>query len=112
MRRAEGPTFQGEWRTSLGVATIKMEGYTLDATFANPQISPVKGAVKGKTATLKYREGSEARRRLGDARRLRPVVPGWYQYGEGSVLTAVPGTAGARTPKPPREKRAGSTDSG
>ena len=80
---ADEPTFPGEWRTSLGVATFKMEGNTLVATFANPQMSPVKGAAKGKTATLEYREGpkrGDASLTLGDSGRS---FSGWYQYGEG-----------------------------
>ena len=80
---ADEPTFPGEWRTSLGVATFKMEGDTLVATFANPQISPVKGALKAKTATLEYREGpkrGDATLTLDDSGRS---FSGWYQYGEG-----------------------------
>ena len=80
---ADEPTFPGEWRTSLGIATFKMEGDTLVATFANPQISPVKGALKAKTATLEYREGpkrGDASLTLDDSGRS---FSGWYRYGEG-----------------------------
>jgi predicted esterase len=81
--RADEPTLQGEWRTSLGVVTFKPDGDTLTATFANPQTPPVKGAVKGKTATLTYREGAkrgDASVTLDDSGRS---FKGWYQYGEG-----------------------------
>src|SRR5262249_29658844 len=81
--RADEPTLQGEWRTSLGVVTFKPEGDALVATFANPQTPPVKGAVKGETATLTYREGDKR----GDASLTHDdpgrSVNGWYQYGEG-----------------------------
>ena len=110
---ADEPTFPGEWRTSLGIATFKMEGDTLVATFANPQISPVKGAVKAKTATLEYREGpkrGDASLTLDDSGRS---FSGWYRYGEGEHN--YPGTSWngwGPTPRRPEEKRAGSTASG
>jgi hypothetical protein len=47
--RADEPTLQGEWRTSLGIVTFRPEGDALVATFANPQTPPVKGVVKGKS---------------------------------------------------------------
>ena len=34
--RADEPTLQGEWRTSLGIVTFQRDGDTLVATFANP----------------------------------------------------------------------------
>ena len=62
--RAGEPTLQGEWRTSLGIVTFKPEGDRLVATFAHPEIPPVKGSVMGKTATLK----SEDKQRPGEAK--------------------------------------------
>jgi predicted esterase len=81
--RADGPGLQGEWKTSLGTVTFKPEGDNLTATFANPQTPAVKGALKGKTATLTYREGDkrgDASVTLDDSGRS---FTGWYQYGEG-----------------------------
>ena len=62
--RADEPRLQGEWRTSLGIVTFKSEGDALVATFAHPQIPPVKGSLTGKTATLK----SEDKQRPGEAK--------------------------------------------
>ena len=62
--RAGEPTLQGEWRTSLGIVTFKPEGDAMVATFAHPQIPPVKGSLTGKTATLK----SEDKQRPGEAK--------------------------------------------
>jgi predicted esterase len=81
--RADEPTLQGEWRTSLGTVTFKKDGDMLTATFANPQTPPVKGELKGKTATLTYREAAkrgDASLTIGDSGRS---FQGWYQYGEG-----------------------------
>ena len=81
--RADGPALQGEWRTSLGVVTFKPRWERLVATFANPQTPAVKGAMKGKTATLTYREGEkrgDASVTLDDSGRS---FQGWYQFGEG-----------------------------
>src|SRR5262245_54627521 len=55
---ADDPTLQGEWRTSLGVVTFKLEGEALVATFANAQMPAAKGAVKGKTAALASKQGN------------------------------------------------------
>ena len=63
--------------------TFKPDGDALTATFANPQTPAVKGAMKGKTATLTYREGEkrgDASVTLDDSGRS---FQGWYQYGEG-----------------------------
>jgi predicted esterase len=81
--RAEDPTWEGEWRTSLGVVTFKSEAGTLTTTFAIPQIPPVKGTVKGKTATLSYQEGAkrgDATVTLDDSGRS---FSGWFQFGGG-----------------------------
>jgi predicted esterase len=81
--RAEDSTLQGEWRTSLGTVTFKPEGDVLVATFAIPGIPPVKGAVKGKTATLTYQEGQkrgDAMVTLDDSGRS---FSGWFQFGGG-----------------------------
>jgi predicted esterase len=81
--RADEPTLQGEWRTSLGIVTFKPQGDTLVATFANSRTPPVKGSMKGKTATLTFREGDkrgDASVTLDDSGRS---FKGWYQYGEG-----------------------------
>jgi predicted esterase len=80
--RADEPTLQGEWRTSLGTVTFKTEGDTLVATFANPQTPAVKGMLKGKEATLTFREGNrhaDATIKLADPGRS---FEGSYQYGE------------------------------
>ena len=81
--RADEPTFQGEWRTSLGLVTFKTEGDSLVATFANPRTPAVKGTLKGKEAALTFREGNrraDATVKLGDSGRS---FEGTYQYGEG-----------------------------
>jgi predicted esterase len=81
--RADEPTLQGEWRTSLGVVTFKPEGDALVATFANPRTPAVKGTLKGREATLTYREGAkhaDAKLKLDDSGRS---FSGTYQYGEG-----------------------------
>ena len=51
------PTLQGEWRTSLGVVTFKPEGDAIVATFADPQIPPVKVTLTKKTATPRNEDG-------------------------------------------------------
>src|SRR5437868_15278628 len=79
--RAEAPTLQGEWRTNLGVVTFKPEGDELVATFAIPRIPSVKGAVKGKTATLASQGGNtqgNASLTLDDSGRS---FAGWFQFG-------------------------------
>jgi predicted esterase len=81
--RADDPTLQGEWRTSLGVVTFQPEGDALVATFANRGIPAVKGALKGKTATLTYQEGQkrgDATVTLDDSGRS---FSGWFQFGGG-----------------------------
>src|SRR5262249_30769453 len=82
--RADEPTLQGDWRTSLGVVTFTPEGNVVVATFANPGIPPVKGSVKGKTATLTYQEGpkrGEATLTIDESGRS---FSGWFQIGGGS----------------------------
>jgi len=77
------PTLQGEWRTNLGVVTFKPEGGSVAATFANPQIPTVKGALKGKTAALKDGDGqkrSEASLTLDGPGRS---FSGWFQFDNG-----------------------------
>ena len=62
---------------------LKVDGDTLTATFANPQTPAVKGTLKGKAATLAYREGDkrgDASVTLDESGRS---FTGWYQYGEG-----------------------------
>ncbi|MHB1556615.1 MAG: hypothetical protein ACYC61_03925, partial [Isosphaeraceae bacterium] len=81
--RAGEKSLEGEWRTSLGVVTFKAEGDNLVATFENPRTPPVKGQLKGNTATLTYREGNrrgDATIKLDDSGRS---FSGTYQYGEG-----------------------------
>jgi predicted esterase len=81
--RAEAPGLQGEWRTNLGVVTFKPEGDELVATFAIPQMPSVKGAVKGKTATLASQQGNtqgSASLTLDDSGRS---FAGWFQFGGG-----------------------------
>jgi predicted esterase len=50
------PALQGEWRTSLGIATFKPDGDALVATFASPQLAPVKCSVKTKAAAPQNEE--------------------------------------------------------
>ena len=81
--RAGEPTLQGEWKTSLGIVTFKPEGDALVATFAHPQIPPVKGKVTGKTATLKSEDKQkpgEAKLTLDDSGRS---FEGTFQFGNG-----------------------------
>ena len=77
---AAAPGLQGEWRTNLGVVTFKPEGDELVGTFAIPQIPAVKGAVKGKTATLASQQGNtpgNASLTLDDSGRS---FAGWFQF--------------------------------
>jgi predicted esterase len=79
--RADEPTLQGEWRTSLGIVTFKPEGDALVATFAHPQVPPVKGSLTGKTATLKSEDKQrpgEAKLKLDDSGRS---FEGTFQFG-------------------------------
>jgi predicted esterase len=81
--RADEPTPQGEWRSSLGTVTFKTEGDTLVATFADPRTPAVKGTLKGKEAKLTFREGArhaDATIKLAESGRS---FEGSYQYGEG-----------------------------
>jgi predicted esterase len=81
--RADEPTWPGEWRTSLGVATFKPEGDALVATFGNSGLSPAKGEVKGRTAQLELRDGTargQATLTLDDSGRS---FSGWFQFGGG-----------------------------
>ena len=52
---ADEPTLPGEWRTSLGIVTFKSEGDALVATFAHPQIPPVKGSRIGEDGDAQVR---------------------------------------------------------
>lgn len=62
---AEGDgAFDGEWRTSLGIVTLKQAGDAVTGVYGNGGQSTLTGTVQGKTLTLEYHEG-QAR---GDAR--------------------------------------------
>jgi predicted esterase len=75
------PALQGEWKTSLGIVTFKPDGDAMVATFAHPQIPPVKGSIVGKTATLKSenkQRPAEAKLTLDDSGRS---FDGTFQFG-------------------------------
>ncbi len=81
--------------------------------FEDPRTRPVKGVLKGKEATLTYREGAkhgDATVKLDDSGRW---FSGSYQYGEGQrIFVRDRGTAIAPTSRRRKGRRAGSTASG
>jgi predicted esterase len=59
----EGP-FDGEWRSSIGIVTLKQDGNTVTGTYGNAGQFALKGNVAGKSLTFEYQEGQAK----GDAR--------------------------------------------
>src|SRR5262245_59709636 len=55
---AEGdPSFDGEWRTSVGSVTLKQVGNAVTGTYGNAGQFTLQGTVQGKKFTFEYQEG-------------------------------------------------------
>src|SRR5262245_21076277 len=62
--RGDDVPFDGEWRTSIGVVTLKQQGTNVTGTYGDSGQFKLEGTVQGKTLNFSYQEG-QAR---GDAR--------------------------------------------
>src|SRR5687767_13618869 len=51
-----GGPFDGEWRTSAGVVTLKQTGGAVTGTYGNAGQFTLKGLAKGKKLTFEYHE--------------------------------------------------------
>src|SRR5438876_493185 len=49
--------FDGEWRTSLGIVTLKQTDSAVTGTYGNAGQFTLKGTVQGKKFTFEYQEG-------------------------------------------------------
>jgi predicted esterase len=49
--------FDGEWRTSIGVVTVKQSGNAVTGSYGDAGRFTLKGTVKGKQLTFEYQEG-------------------------------------------------------
>src|SRR4051812_8345162 len=53
---ARAGDFDGEWRTSFGIVTLKQNGDDVSGTYGNPRASTITGTVDGKKFNFKYEE--------------------------------------------------------
>src|SRR5689334_12602363 len=53
-------SFDGEWRTSFGLATLEQAGNAVTGTYGDAGQFTMKGTVAGKTLTFQYQEGQAA----------------------------------------------------
>src|SRR5205823_5339650 len=49
--------FDGEWRTSFGIVTLKQTGNTVSGTYGDNNQFTLKGAAAGKKLSFEYQEG-------------------------------------------------------
>src|SRR5437867_9295907 len=52
--------FDGEWRTSIGIVTLKQTGNTVNGTYGNTGQFTMKGTVAGRKLTFEYQENQAA----------------------------------------------------
>src|SRR4051812_15360606 len=52
----EKASFDGEWRTSFGIVTLKQTGNAVNGTYGDGGKFTLKGTVKGKKLTFDYQE--------------------------------------------------------
>jgi predicted esterase len=56
-RAADKPAFDGQWRTSFGIVTLKQSGNTVSGTYGNDNQFTLTGTVANQKLTFEYHEG-------------------------------------------------------
>src|SRR5262249_44910756 len=54
---ADEASFNGQWRTSIGIVNLKQTGSAVTGTYGNAGQFTLKGTVEGKKLTFEYEEG-------------------------------------------------------